>query len=585
MKILRLSLMVMGLTLHVSGSDDGAQYGIESTFQVDLIDQLSPENSDIPRTYEKRSAKGGYLRDGSDESRKIRPFTRYGPPRHTTITGFTRPQSPNEFNFWSHQPRKHPNDPPAPERMPPVSKNNEPHRNAKLEVPSPIRDVDFRDEDPIASQNNEPFQPNVANYLPPKNQKLPTLSIHVFQRPGPTHLPDNQHYTIHNAALKNENMKNYQSQISDATFFLIKNAEALSKLYGAPATNTNYPPFDNVQSPNGNDAIKSSQSFRNGPEQAKKTSPTPTVISLINTLQSSKQQGATRLSDQPYNIRNNVFRNEKIKNDHFPTSDGAFFSTKNAEVLSSFYGAPTATPTHPPFQNLQSPTGVSAIKSHQSFRSAPEWAKNPSQTSNAIISSLDSNKLTRLCCEDHRNGLKPVKLTHRGPAFSPNDWKHQLGTPGTNYPSPGDISSPLIPTTSTISTSHVFDLRSQGDPTVFPYPQYSALVPLITHVPSYGLTVNSGISPATAAIGDSPATHFPLPLPMIASERHPTPTAPTGVSGAFGLSHYHGSIPIQPPVPIQPVYPIIPSVNPIQDSGISAFPGYGAHTASLNSGF
>lgn len=238
--------LLIALTLHVAAADNGL--GTLESLHVDLIDQFYLEDSDrVDKTYNKRESIGASLnRHHTHVNRKpynerlgrlkARPFSRYGPPRTSvSAIAFKSPRLNEHPNSGSHQ---------QPSRKHPYDDSAQPEKIQMLGVPSPIRQVDFRDQDPIASQNNEPFQHNVANYLPPKNQQLPgSTSFHMFQLQQPTHQLDNERHNTNRDAVD-------QSQISDATEFLLKNSEALSKLYQAPVMNLNYPPFEGAHSLN-----------------------------------------------------------------------------------------------------------------------------------------------------------------------------------------------------------------------------------------------------------------------------------------------------------------------------------------------
>uniref|UniRef100_A0ABD2X5Y4 HSF-type DNA-binding domain-containing protein n=1 Tax=Trichogramma kaykai TaxID=54128 RepID=A0ABD2X5Y4_9HYME len=110
-------------------------------------------------------------------------------------------------------------------------------------IPSPIKFTDFIEVSPISSQNDQPFGQNTANYLPPRNQKLPIYSPEHFYKNHIAHnvnqlstqLQQQQKQQI----IQNENLNHH---ISDAAHFLTQNAQAISNLYGAPALNQNYAP-------------------------------------------------------------------------------------------------------------------------------------------------------------------------------------------------------------------------------------------------------------------------------------------------------------------------------------------------------
>jgi len=153
-----------------------------------------------------------------------RPFMKYGPPIHSTSDSTT------------HQAQRHRN-----KLQYDVSQQQSTTFGEtgpmEQEVPSPIRNVDFTEANPIASQNNEPFGMHTANYLPPQNQKLPTYSTDNFD---PQSIPNQGQ--VHGTSSQSQNFVQAQNQISDAALFLSENAQAIQQLYGAPASNQDFAP-------------------------------------------------------------------------------------------------------------------------------------------------------------------------------------------------------------------------------------------------------------------------------------------------------------------------------------------------------
>nr|XP_033339259.1 proline-rich protein 36-like isoform X1 [Megalopta genalis] len=163
-----------------------------------------------------------------------RPVMKYGPPGYPSQAG-PRPSPQNQqhrdkLQFPGHFGQQHSG-----------NFDNRPGGLQEQGVPSPIRQVDFVEPSPIASQNNEPFASHAANYLPPQNQKLPG---YAQQQPfSPIQSPANN---------GPEQLVNFQSQslvqpqpeFSDATVFLTQNAQAIQQLYGAPANEQDFAPND-----------------------------------------------------------------------------------------------------------------------------------------------------------------------------------------------------------------------------------------------------------------------------------------------------------------------------------------------------
>ncbi|KAL0131436.1 hypothetical protein PUN28_002753 [Cardiocondyla obscurior] len=168
-----------------------------------------------------------------------RPFTQYGPPVHSTSRpethGYHAQQHRNKWQLEGNQQQ---------------TINFDEPKLMEQEVPSPIKNDDFAEMNPIASQNNEPFGMHTANYLPPQNQKLPAYS--------PSNNFDPQRFSdqelIRGTSSQGQNfVQPHNQQISDAATFLSENAQAIQELYGAPASNQDFAPsndqFHDINNP------------------------------------------------------------------------------------------------------------------------------------------------------------------------------------------------------------------------------------------------------------------------------------------------------------------------------------------------
>lgn len=164
-----------------------------------------------------------------------KPFTRYGPPNHSTAThGYRAQQQRNKLQHHVSQQQS-------------ISYDV---GSTQQEVPSPIRNVDFANANSIASQNNEPFGIHTANYLPPRNQKLPAYSStdgftpQSYSPPSPS-----GHGLVQSTSSQSQSLVEPQNHpISDAALFLSQNAQAIQQLYGAPASSQDFAPsYDQIQ--------------------------------------------------------------------------------------------------------------------------------------------------------------------------------------------------------------------------------------------------------------------------------------------------------------------------------------------------
>ncbi|XP_078035370.1 uncharacterized protein LOC144469226 [Augochlora pura] len=159
-----------------------------------------------------------------------RPVIKYGPPGHQSQAASQNQHHRDKLQFLSHFGQQHSS-----------NFDNRPSGLQEQGVPSPIRQVDFVEPSPIASQNNEPFASHAANYLPPENQKLPG---YTQQQPfAPIQSPANngQGQLVN---FQSQSLVQPQQQFSDAAVFLTQNAQAIQQLYGAPANEQDFAPND-----------------------------------------------------------------------------------------------------------------------------------------------------------------------------------------------------------------------------------------------------------------------------------------------------------------------------------------------------
>ena len=180
-----------------------------------------------------------------------RPITKYGPPGYQNSSPM-RPvlhnqQHRDKLQFHGHFNQQHSN-----------NFDGRPSGLLEQEVPSPIRQVNFIEPNPISTQNDEPFATHSANYLPPQNQKLPGYSApQTFSPAQAAQKPegDNQSQP---ANFQSQNIALPQGQLSDAALFLAQNAQAIQQLYGAPPNEQDFAPHadqflnhnNQVQNPN-----------------------------------------------------------------------------------------------------------------------------------------------------------------------------------------------------------------------------------------------------------------------------------------------------------------------------------------------
>jgi len=291
-----------------------------------------------------------------------RPFTKYGPPIHSSDPTTHEYQAQRHRNKLQYD----------------VSQQQSTSFGGtgpmEQEVPSPIRNVDFTEANPIASQNNEPFGMHTANYLPPQNQKLPTYSTDNFD---PQSIPNQGQ--VYSTSSQSQNFVQAQNQISDAALFLSENAQAIQQLYGAPASNQDFAPSNDQYHQNIGNQIhnpsgqyeSTSQKFRGTSTYASGTFDPRETLEQIQALEKDRlivqlQQALAQAQTNPNTVgryaqnQAGFVQNQELLasisqqvNSHIPTTphSAAFGSTflpgttVNPLGFPVNYGIPTTTQT------------------------------------------------------------------------------------------------------------------------------------------------------------------------------------------------------------------------------------------------
>lgn len=506
-----------------------------------------------------------------------RPFNKYGPPSHQNL-GLAKPNvhGQQHHDKFQHQGQfsqnRHPNN---------QNGNNFPnHGNGLWDqgIPSPIRNLDFAEVSPIASQNNEPFGSNTANYLPPRNQKLPAYSpADNFSPQHATVTTSQGHVDGQNGNLQNQNIVQSQGgQISDAALFLTQNAQALQQLYGAPATSQDFAPNTNdfvdhnnqIQNPNGHlqsaeNTSPNSQIFRGPlPAYASGTLNPQETLEHIQSLEKDRliAQLQQALAQSQVQSPNNDFR--------YAQNHG----------------------NYPQNQDLLAPIGTEF----------PPLGKPIANTNKIIFGreNLDFNQLPFL------------------PGTTAGPIKFPLGyglTTTTTTQSPGTSSTTTTIATSTgrpIQTNNKGDGTTQigvsvpvpgqpGTAVVNPigFPLYGGFVPtFVANVPSYGVYTPGGVTPIQSS--GSSSTHFGIPIPTDQGNKGiqpETPQIPTKTPLSASQPGIVTSTPVQPGHSISPLNPVATPIHPVlpatpthvQPSSVGSTPNqqstYGLQTPIINS--
>ena len=399
-------------------------------------------------------------------------------------------------------------------------------------IPSPIRTYEFVEPSPIASQNNEPFNSNAANYLPPRNQKLPTsTNTYPFSKhQRPLQISQN----LIQPPLKN------QHQISDAAQFLSQNAQAISQLYNTPAANMNYEPF---------------------PENPNSQFQTFDASAINQGLQDSGGSNGFHQGDVPSYASGFLDSREALQQIRSMDKDhliGQFQQALDNPVSTSARYAPN--PTNNVHQNLLTSQGIQI---------------------NTQLVGPQLDKPTNF------NLGRPLDSGNSG--YGQTSFLQSGDSPTSRFPITYRMQSTTPSTTTTTSTSQIPSVNSDGTLQIgtsgtpsgtsatYPYPHFGGFVPGIIGYPNFGTDFLGSSSDSGQSTGTSP-TQFGIPIPGVQTSSH----------GVFGLSEPSGTqkpgtqvIPVQsiqtiPVNPVRAVYPIGPGV------GQGQIPTYGSQPAVVN---
>lgn len=466
-----------------------------------------------------------------------RPFNLYGPPK-------------------IHEPNQNQQRPNNQHREP-----NQPSENLHQGISQSIKNHEFSEPDPIPEQNDYPFLTGTANYLPPKNQKLPSHSaMSAFS--------EQQNF--------NENMQD--NRISDAALFLQQNAQSLSQLYGAPALNQDYAPNNEYLNQLSNQQQNNLHS-QNVVENPKFPGPLPSYASGIlnpqETLANIQSLEKDRLIAQ---LRLALENQAQIQNSlplgrHSPAVENVHHQTGNGDANLED-------------QQLVSPSvfgGERTPFGHSSFLSGSAISSPGLRITYGLPSSSQ------------------VPISSVATPIRP-----QVPLSGASSPSESVGSGAVTPTLAPGSLK-------PGSAFIPNFPHYGTYIPslipgtnFIANIPS-GL-LGSNFIPVSNNPNSSSPTHFGIPIPTIPDQKPvsgtPTLSIPSNKPGVQFSSPSHSVYPISTvAIPAQPIYPISNPVhsvvNPIQPAAkpiqtirpVTAYPEvtpavpptYGVQSSILNS--
>ncbi|XP_046836546.1 uncharacterized protein LOC124432065 isoform X1 [Vespa crabro] len=442
-----------------------------------------------------------------------RPFNKYGPPNHQNL-GLSKPNlhgQQHRDKFQSSQ-NRHPNN---------QHSNNFPNHGNHLwdqGIPSPIRNLDFAEISPIASQNNEPFGSNTANYLPPRNQKLPAYSPADNFSPQNTVSTSQSHVEGHNSNLQNQDIVQSQGgQISDAALFLTQNAQALQQLYGAPATNQDFAPNTNdfvdqnnqIQNPNGQ-----FQHFENiSPNPQIFRGPLPAYASGTLNPQETLEHIQSLEKDRLIAQLQQALAQSQVQS---PNTEGRYAQShgnypQNQDLLASI------STEFPPLGTTTGP-----IKFPLGYGLTTTTTQSPGTSTTTTIATSTG---------------RPIQANK-------GDGTTQIGV---NVPVPAQPGTAVV------------------NPIGFPL--YGGFVPtFVANVPSYGVYAPGTVTPIQSS--GSSSTHFGIPIPTDQGNKGiqpQTPQLPPKIPPpSANQPGVVSSTPVQQPAhPISPLHPVATPIHPV----------------------
>lgn len=463
-----------------------------------------------------------------------RPFMKYGPPNHSTsgpITqGYRAQQHRNKLQYHVNQQQP----------------NNFNDGLIEQKVPSSIRNVDFVEMNPIASQNNEPFGMHSANYLPPQNQKLPAYSSTDNFVPQSSQSP-----LDHGANSQSQNLVQPQNQISDAAFFLSENAQAIQQLYGAPANNQDFAPNNNQFQDTSNQIHNLNSQFRD----------------FESTSQSTQEFRGALPSYASGTLNQEIL--EQIQS----------FEKDRLIVQLQQALAQAQTTSRPEMTERYAQNQASFIQNQELLKFLSQQTKSqiPMPQTAAFASENTAFSQSPFLSETTINPLKGFSFNYGVSTTTPL-------TPMTTVAEIPITQSPQLPkndgTTQTASSQPGSAVA--GSPAGIPV--YGGFIPTFIAgtnlVPSYSTSIFTPIKPTQSS--DTAPTHFGIPIPTEPSQKPaglapsiPATTTPSSTSSANqpGTVFTPVTLPVQPIRPIAtPLHPLTSSVYPVVTPLLPASP-------------
>ncbi|XP_076173021.1 uncharacterized protein LOC143149492 [Ptiloglossa arizonensis] len=511
-----------------------------------------------------------------------RPANKYGPPGYQSSSP-SRPaqhvqQHRDKLQHNGHRGHQHSS-----------NFDGRPSGYLQQEVPSPIRQVDFVEPNPIASQNNEPFASHAANYLPPRNQKLPDYT--PPQTFSFTQAAQNLQNQAQPANFQGQNLLQSPEQISDAALFLSQNAQAIQQLYGAPATQQDFAPNDDQfsgpnnqvqQAPfqNLESSSQTPQGFQgNLPSYASGTLSAQETLEQIQSLekdrlivqlqralatQAQTSEPAGRYAqNQPSFVQNQdllASLGQRTKIHGFDAQPGAVALGNTAFNRSPFLPGTSIAPGLPLNYGLLSTTALPPTTT--ATTTTTTTPVQPPQAAKADGSSQLGSTLPPLSLPPSTAGLPvyggfvPTLIT--GTGFLSN-----VPSYGPGFFAPGTVTP--VQTSGSAPTHFGIPIPTDQKPTTVNTP---------SSTPS--TTLSGASTPSSPPVNTLPVQPVPVnpvaTLPVQPVATHPVATHPVA-------THPPVVTPLQPVTPLRPVLPPT-HVHPQQTP--SAYPTYGLQTSVVN---
>lgn len=540
-----------------------------------------------------------------------RPFSRYGPPNR-----FTLPVTKHRHHVLHDHIRQ-------PNYINQQQSNRFDDIQMQQQVPSPIRNLDFKIMNPIASQNNEPFNVHTANYLPPQNQKLPAYSSEnnfVSQEYSTQGFLD--HEQIQDTDLQNQNLIQSQNhQISDAALFLSENAHAIQQLYGAPASNQDFAPGNdhlhdlNNQIQNPNDQFRNFESTSQSPQKFQNSLPSyasGTLNSeetleqiqslekdlLIVQLQQALAQAQTTSSsdaagryaqnqvnsDQNQDLLTSIGQQIRL---HISTPQTVAFGSENAAFNQSpFLSGTTLNSLEFPFNydaSTTTQTPITTTTTVTGISTAPQPPNNegtiPVEASLPVPNRPGSPTITSPVGIPIYGGFVPTLITGNNfiPSYSSSIFPsgrvtpvHSIGSLPTQF----GIPIPTEPTRKPVSGS--IPLTPEDTKPSANHPGIS-LVPAITPIalPVQPIKPVTQLHPFVTPIRPISTPLQPV-LPATPTQLHPVPATPavtSSVQSTYGLhTPLVNSVFFKPVKAVYPVYYYPNIAYHLQKSALPSYP-------------